>query len=93
MDDDSAAALGVAISRVSRALVEVTGVPDFNVLLASGPSAGQEVWHVHYHIIPRAPRDGLGFRWKAGRLPLQEHIDEFLAAMTRELTVAEGGSM
>lgn len=45
-DDESAAALGVALKRVGRAMNELTLGPDYNVLLANGRQAGQEarVW-------------------------------------------------
>ena len=41
-------------------LPEVTG---FNYLIANGKDAGQEVFHVHLHIIPRKPDDGFGFKF------------------------------
>ena len=34
-----------------------------NLLLADGESAGQEVFHVHLHVIPRHAGDGFGFRF------------------------------
>jgi len=34
-----------------------------NLLLADGEAAGQEVFHVHLHIIPRYAADGFGFRF------------------------------
>lgn len=34
--------------------------------LADGIAAGQEVAHVHLHLIPRNPGDGFGFRFPAG---------------------------
>ena len=33
-----------------------------NLYLADGEAAGQEVFHVHLHVIPRVGGDGLGFR-------------------------------
>lgn len=34
---------------------------------------------MHYHLIPRTGRDdGLGYRWKVGRLLPQPQIDEFV---------------
>lgn len=79
VDEESAAALGRALARVGKAMNELTQGPDYNVLLANGKNAGQEVWHVHYHLIPRTGRsDGLGYRWKAGRLLPQPQIDEFV---------------
>jgi histidine triad (HIT) family protein len=33
-----------------------------NVFLADGRAAGQEVLHVHLHIVPRFAGDGFGFR-------------------------------
>lgn len=41
-DDESAAALGVALKRVGRVMNELTLGPDYNVLLANGRNAGQE---------------------------------------------------
>jgi len=33
-----------------------------NLFLADGEAAGQEVFHVHLHVIPRYRRDGFGLR-------------------------------
>jgi histidine triad (HIT) family protein len=33
-----------------------------NLFLADGVLAGQEVFHVHLHVIPRYPQDGFGLR-------------------------------
>ncbi|MGW5108248.1 HIT family protein [Nocardia sp. NPDC004123] len=33
-----------------------------NFFLADGITAGQEVFHVHLHVIPRTPGDGFGLR-------------------------------
>ena len=66
LPDDLAAAIGRLLPRVSRAVMEATGADAFNVLQCNGSSAGQQVDHVHFHVIPRRPEDGLGFRWKAG---------------------------
>jgi diadenosine tetraphosphate (Ap4A) HIT family hydrolase len=34
-----------------------------NLFLADGEAAGQEVYHVHLHVIPRYPGDGFGLRF------------------------------
>ena len=34
-----------------------------NVFLADGEAAGQEVFHVHLHVIPRFAGDGFGLRF------------------------------
>jgi diadenosine tetraphosphate (Ap4A) HIT family hydrolase len=41
-----------------------------NYLIADGKDAGQEIHHVHLHIIPRFPKDGFGFKFgpKYGKL-------------------------
>ena len=41
---------------VSRAVKEVTGAPGINVISNNGSAAGQEVFHLHFHIIPRLNR-------------------------------------
>ena len=37
-----------------------------SVYVADGDAAGQEVAHVHIHLIPRRDDDGFGFRFPAG---------------------------
>ncbi len=58
-----------AVARVlgplARRIVQVTGAAGYNILQNNGVAAGQEVRHVHFHIIPRRVGDGLGYRWNA----------------------------
>ncbi|HOU55068.1 MAG TPA: HIT domain-containing protein [Myxococcota bacterium] len=46
-------------ARLARAVLAATGATDFNLLNTNGPASGQEVFHHHLHVIPRAPGDGL----------------------------------
>jgi histidine triad (HIT) family protein len=55
------AQLAAAAVRQSRLVCE--GV---NLLLADGAAAGQDVFHVHLHVIPRVQGDGFGVRLPPG---------------------------
>ena len=69
LSDDSAAALGRILPRLSRAVLRATGAQDFNVLQNNGAAAHQAVGHVHFHIIPKfSDGAGLGINWPAGSL-------------------------
>jgi histidine triad (HIT) family protein len=68
LSDESAAALGRALPRLCRAVVQATGATAYNVLQNNGPAAKQEVMHVHFHIIPKLGTQGLEIHWTAGRL-------------------------
>ncbi|AOW01732.1 HIT-like domain-containing protein [Yarrowia lipolytica] len=52
---DIAMAMGLAIPIISRAMLEVLGCTDFNVVQNNGHGAGQVVDHVHFHLIARRP--------------------------------------
>eukprot|EP00898_Chlorokybus_atmophyticus_P002958 jgi/Chlat1/3663/Chrsp24S03847 len=54
-----AAAMCAAVPRVSRAILQATNTDSFNMLANCGRSAGQVVFHLHFHIIPRRKNDGL----------------------------------
>ena len=41
------------MQRVAKAVCKAYGGSDYNIQLNNGPDAGQEVPHVHFHIIPR----------------------------------------
>lgn len=57
------------LPRLSKAVSQVTGRSGFNILQNNDPVAGQVVPHVHFHIIPRAAGDGLGYRWNPTQYP------------------------
>ncbi|WP_328390488.1 HIT family protein [Nocardia sp. NBC_00416] len=52
-----------------------------NFFLADGVTAGQEVFHVHLHVIPRTPGDGFGLRARP-RTPARADLD-YLAGSIR----------
>lgn len=54
------AAVMAATQRLLPVLAAETGSPDFTIAFNNGPAAGQEVPHVHLHIVPRSKGDGAG---------------------------------
>lgn len=57
---EDAEGLMLAARRLSKALCKVTGATDSTIALNNGPAAGQEVAHLHVHVIPRRAGDGGG---------------------------------
>lgn len=47
------------MQRVGKAVMSASGAQGMNVIQNNYPVAGQEVAHVHWHLIPRFPEDGL----------------------------------
>lgn len=54
------------VQRVARGAVRATDAEGFNVLQNNGKVAGQEVDHVHFHVIPRFEGDGFDLGWRHG---------------------------
>jgi histidine triad (HIT) family protein len=65
MPADEAAHLARHIPLLAAAVQKAVRAEGINVLQNNGLCSGQEVFHVHVHLIPRWPEDGLGFRWPA----------------------------
>lgn len=47
------------VQKVAKAVKQATGVEGFNLGLNNGEVAGQVIFHIHMHIIPRQIGDGL----------------------------------
>ena len=58
-----------------------------DLFLADGEAAGQEVFHVHLHIIPRFAGDGFGFRFGPNytNLPERRELDAVAAQIKEQL--------
>lgn len=73
LSEESAAALGRVLPRMSRAILRATGATAFNLLQNNGAIAHQAVMHVHFHIIPKyADGSGLGIQWPSCSLSADE---------------------
>ncbi len=69
LTDESAAAIGRVLPRLCRAVMRVSGCPDYNILQNNGAPAHQAVFHVHFHIIPKpSESSGLKIGWPTGKL-------------------------
>jgi len=88
MPAEELAALARHLPRLVRAVMEATGAEGCNVLQNNGRAAGQEVQHVHWHLIPRREGDGLGYRWNASHYA--EGRDEQVRARIMAVLSAPG---
>jgi histidine triad (HIT) family protein len=62
-----------------------------NLFLADGSVAGQDVFHVHLHVIPRYAGDGFGFRFGPGytRRPQRSELDRLAGEIRAALDAGE----
>ena len=73
--------VGLHLYEVSTRLIpviqQVSGVPDMNVVVNSGPAAGQDVFHFHVHLIPRRQGDGFDvpLPFAGSQMPDRTHLD------------------
>jgi len=90
LSDESAAAVGRALPRISRAVMAATGAAACNILQNNGAAAHQAVMHVHFHIIPKpADGSGLGIVWKTTKRDDSEALAKEIAAAVQRGKVAE----
>jgi histidine triad (HIT) family protein len=80
---ESLAATMVATQRVARAVKKAFEAPGVMIAQLNGPAAGQSVFHVHFHVLPR--HAGLELRFHARNMAdpavLAEHAARVRAAL------------
>ncbi|MCE7740759.1 MAG: HIT family protein [Candidatus Heimdallarchaeota archaeon] len=47
------------IPKIARKLKQITGATGLNIIQNNGRDAGQILDHIHFHLVPRFPEDGL----------------------------------
>ncbi len=57
------AAVAVTAQRIAKAVIGELKPDGVNLLQANGVGAGQSVPHLHVHIMPRRPKDGVALNW------------------------------
>lgn len=66
LSEEDASKIFVVAKKVASALNEVLPCDGFNILQNNGEIAGQTVFHLHVHLIPRYKDDNVVLSWKQG---------------------------
>ena len=89
---DLAAHIGSHLFQVAQRItlsLPQTGVKSEGVdlFLAHGEAAGQEIFHVHLHVIPRYEGDGFGFNFGSNysKLPERSELDEIATQIRNQM--------
>lgn len=73
-----------AVQKIAPAVLKAAGADGFNVIQNNGESAGQTVFHTHFHIIPRKAGDGLGL-WTPGAYASMDEMAETAQKIQAEI--------
>lgn len=79
LSEEDAAAIYVVAKKVATAMKKVLNCDGINILQNNGEVAGQTVFHLHMHIIPRYEGDQVKIKWTPGtenEVLSQELIEE-----------------
>ena len=85
IDDETASKIMPLAKKIATAVKKVTGCDGVNVQQNNGTAAGQSVFHLHVHIIPRFDDDKFKLVWYP-----KSFSDEELAATAEELRAEIG---
>ncbi|EEH54719.1 uncharacterized protein MICPUCDRAFT_20089 [Micromonas pusilla CCMP1545] len=81
LPEDVAANVLKELPRLARAVKAATGCDGVNVVQNNGATAGQVVFHLHVHVIPRWEKDGVVRLGKSGEAIGKDAADAMVAKM------------
>ncbi len=73
LDPEYARAMMLTTQKVARSVQQTLDAPGFMIAQLNGAEAGQTVFHIHMHILPR--REGLEFKLHARVLADMDGLD------------------
>ena len=77
--DEDVSKIMVVAKKIATALKKTYDCDGVNILQNNGEAAGQTVFHLHVHVIPRFKNDTVDIGWKQGEMP------EDLTAIAEEI--------
>lgn len=83
--DDVLAKLHLAAKRIAQAQMNGLGADGVNIMQNNGMAAGQEVAHIHVHVIPRFDNDGHHWNWNTKKYDDFDEMNELASKMRNHL--------
>lgn len=84
LDESLAGAVFRATARVSRAVQAAFSPQGISIYQANGAAAGQTVFHLHIHVIPRREADGMELTWPV-KNPPRDTLEAYAARIREAL--------
>ena len=84
IDPDTASKALLVASKIANAQKKALGCDGINLLQNTGEAAGQSVFHLHIHLIPRYNNDAVNIPWKTLSYAEGE-AEEYAARIRAEL--------
>ena len=84
LDDELAAKVMVLAKKMITKLTDVLGCDGYNIVQNNGEAAGQTVFHLHMHLIPRYDGDNVQIKWTPGT-EAEALSDELIAEIKKAL--------
>ena len=63
LSDDDASKIFAVAKKIAKVQMEAFGCDGVNILQNNGEAAGQTVFHLHVHVIPRFKDDTVNIKW------------------------------
>lgn len=72
LSNEDASKIFIVAKKIATGLKEVLNCDGVNILQNNGEIAGQTVFHLHVHVIPRYKDDTVNITWKPGEANVEE---------------------
>ena len=83
LPDEDASKIMIVAKKIATAIKKAYHCDGVNILQNNGEAAGQTVFHLHVHVIPRFKGDTVNIGWKQGDMP--EDLDAICKEIQAQL--------
>jgi histidine triad (HIT) family protein len=80
--EDELKEIMLAIKKLTTLYYQKLGIKNVQIINCSGAEAQQDIFHVHFHIVPRKTNDGQNIKWKP-HTRLKEEFDQLLMKLNK----------
>ena len=84
LSEELASKIYVVAQKIAKVVKEEVECDGINILQNNGEVAGQTVFHLHMHVIPRFTDDGIQIKWKQQEVD-QDKIKELATKLATKL--------